>query len=88
MEELSPEDEKNLEDLLDRERAVPEVLTKEMGDSFENDYMNLLKSPHVGTAITNISEYLLMTQAMKGEVKAAAIWFKLGLKYFEDKNVD
>lgn len=29
-----------------------------------------------------------MTQAMKGEAKAAAFWFKVGLKYFEDKNVD
>lgn len=61
MEELSPEEQKNLEELLDKENAVPEVLTKEMGDSFENDYMGLLQSPHVGTAITNISEYLLMT---------------------------
>jgi len=29
-----------------------------------------------------------MTQAMKGEVKPSAFWFKLGLKYFEENNIN
>ena len=43
----------------------------------------MLQGEGPGKAITNLSEYLLMTQAMKGEFKTCAFWFKVGLKYFE-----
>lgn len=31
----------------------------------------ILSSPNLGKAITNLSEYLLMTQAMKGQIKVS-----------------
>jgi hypothetical protein len=49
----------------------------------EQAYFDLLKAPGQGKAITNYSEYLLMTQGMKGKVKNTAFWFRLGLKYYE-----
>ena len=49
----------------------------------EADFQGLLESPDVGKTLTNLSEYLLLTQAMKGEIDNAAFWFKLGLKYYE-----
>lgn len=52
----------------------------------EEDMFALLEAQGQGKAITNLSEYLLMTQAMKGEVKNAYFWFRLGLKYFEREN--
>ena len=45
----------------------------------------------MGKAVTNLAEYLLMTQAMKGEIKNAAFWFRLGIKYYErvkPENID
>jgi len=49
----------------------------------EADFHGLLESPNVGKTITNLSEYLLLTQGMKGDIDNAAFWFKLGLKYYE-----
>lgn len=43
----------------------------------------MLQGKQLGKAITNLAEYLLMTQAMKGDFENAAFWFKCGLKYFE-----
>lgn len=39
----------------------------------ENEYFALLNGDNVGKAITNMAEYLLMTQAMKGEIKVSFI---------------
>ena len=44
---------------------------------------SLLQGQNIGKTITNLAEYLLLTQAMKGEIANAAFWFKLGLKYYE-----
>jgi len=49
----------------------------------EQRYFQLLEGRDSGKAITNLSEYMLMTQAMGGKTKNAAFWFRLGLKYFE-----
>ena len=49
----------------------------------EQDLFTLLASPDVGKTVTNLAEYLLLTQAMKGDINMAAFWFRLGLKYFE-----
>ena len=49
----------------------------------ESELFELLESPELGKAITNLAEYLLLTQAMKGDINMAAFWFRLGLKYYE-----
>ena len=49
----------------------------------EQEFFELLKSESVGKAVTNLAEYFLMTQAMRGEIKNAAFWFRLGLKFYE-----
>ena len=49
----------------------------------EQEFFELLKGESVGKAVTNLAEYYLMTQAMRGEIKNAAFWFRLGLKYYE-----
>ena len=54
---------------LDLEVDGIENLTEEE----ENDYFALLNGDNVGKAITNMAEYLLMTQAMKGEIKVSFI---------------
>lgn len=33
--------------------------------------------------ITNLCEYQLMTQALRGELKNSSFWFNIGLKYYE-----
>jgi len=46
--------------------------------------MALLNARGQGKAISNLAEYLLMTETMKeGKIRNAAFWFRLGLKYFE-----
>ena len=37
----------------------------------EQELFALLQSDSVGKAVTNLAEYLLMTQAMKGEIKVS-----------------
>ena len=54
-----------------------------MTDEQEQEFFDLLQSDNVGKSLTNLAEYLLMTQAMKGEIRNAAFWFRLGLKYYE-----
>mmetsp|Transcript_18439 Transcript_18439/g.21742 ORF Transcript_18439/g.21742 Transcript_18439/m.21742 type:complete len:139 (+) Transcript_18439:552-968(+) len=49
----------------------------------EERLFGTLNGDNVGKAVTNLAEYLLMTQAMKGEIRNAAFWFRLGLKYYE-----
>jgi len=49
----------------------------------EAELFAVLQGDGVGKAVTNLAEYLLLTQAMKGEIKNAAFWFRLGLKYYE-----
>ena len=49
----------------------------------EQEFFELLKSESAGKAVTNLAEYFLMTQAMRGEIKNAAFWFRLGLKFYE-----
>ena len=34
----------------------------------EEGFLNILESPNVGKTITNLSEYLLLTQGMKGDI--------------------
>lgn len=52
---------------LDLEEEGIENLTSEQ----EADYFSLLQGENVGKAVTNLAEYLLMTQAMKGEIKVS-----------------
>lgn len=54
-----------------------------LSDSEENAFLEVLQGDAVGKAVTNLAEYLLMTQAMKGDIKNAALWFRIGLKYYE-----
>ena len=42
-----------------------------MSEAEETHYFSLLKSKQAGKVITNLAEYLLMTQAMKGEIKVS-----------------
>ena len=41
----------------------------------EQEYLDLLQGYGSGKAITNLSEYLLMTQAMKGEIRVRILLF-------------
>ena len=54
-----------------------------MEEEEEQEFFELLKSESAGKAVTNLAEYFLMTQAMRGEIKNAAFWFRLGLKFYE-----
>lgn len=42
-----------------------------LSDDEEKNFLNLLQGFGSGKAITNLAEYLLMTQAMKGEIKVS-----------------
>ena len=43
-----------------------------LSEEEEDEFFNLLKSPSVGKSVTNLSEYLLMTEAMTGRIKVSA----------------
>ena len=50
-----------------------------------------MESPNVGKTVTNLSEYFLLTQGMKGKIDNASFWFKLGLNYYnrvKPENID
>ena len=53
---------------LDLEVDGVENLTEEE----EADFFALLQSENVGKCVTNMAEYLLMTQAMKGAIKVSS----------------
>jgi hypothetical protein len=42
-----------------------------------------LKGDYLGVSLTNLCEYTLMTEAMKGEMENCAFWFKTGISYYE-----
>jgi hypothetical protein len=56
-----------LNELLDLELEGKESLTEEE----ESELFNVLQGEGSGKAITNLSEYILMTQAMKGEIRVS-----------------
>jgi hypothetical protein len=58
-----------LNELLDLELEGRESLT----EPEEVTMFNVLQGAGSGKAITNLSEYLLMTQAMKGEIKVSVL---------------
>lgn len=62
---------------LNSESSVP------LTNDEEQELFGLLQTRGLGKAITNLAEYLLLTQAMKGEIAMSAFWFRLGLKYYE-----
>ena len=49
----------------------------------EAQLSGVLQGQHLGIAITNLCEYQLMTQALRGELKNSSFWFNIGLKYYE-----
>ena len=42
-----------------------------LSEEEEEELFNLLQSPTVGKSVTNLSEYLLMTEAMSGRIKVS-----------------
>ena len=59
---------------LDLEPGTPEEAGSEdvlLTEEEEDELFNLLQSPTVGKSVTNLSEYLLMTEAMSGRIKVS-----------------
>jgi len=52
---------------LDLEEDGVDSLTEEE----EQEFFDLLKSDRVGKSLTNLSEYLLMTEAMSGKIRVS-----------------
>jgi hypothetical protein len=45
------------------------IIPKDFNTETEEDYFDLLKSPELGKAISNISEFLLETEGLQGKSK-------------------
>lgn len=56
-----------LENLFTNDPAY--VIPKDFTNETEEDYFDLLKSPELGKAMSNISEFLLETEGMQGKSK-------------------
>lgn len=46
-----------------------QVIPKDFNSQTEEEYFELLKSPEIGKALTNLSEFLLETEGMTGKSK-------------------
>ena len=44
---------------------------EKFSEQAEEDYFGLFESPNVGKTLTNLSEYFLLTQGMKGEIEVS-----------------
>ena len=51
-----------------------DVIPKDFSPDNEEQYFGILKSPHLGKALTNISEFLLETEGMKGQAKVSLLF--------------
>jgi hypothetical protein len=51
-----------LDNLFSKEHVIPKDFTPEN----EEEYFTLLKSKDIGRALTNLAEYLLETEGLKG----------------------
>lgn len=67
-----------LENLFNKEESIP----KDFSTDNEEEYFQLLKSPDVGKAITNMAEYLLETEGVYGKSKV----FIANLSYFRTQH--
>jgi len=56
-----------LDQLFSKESIIPNDFTQET----EEEYFTLLKSLDIGKALTNLSEYLLETEGLKGQAKVS-----------------
>ena len=45
------------------------MIPKDFNSQTEEEYFELLKSPEIGKALTNLSEFLLETEGMTGKSK-------------------
>ena len=56
-----------LQNLFSKDPA--QVIPKDFSAETEEDYFDLLKSPEIGKALSNISEFLLETEGLQGKSK-------------------
>jgi hypothetical protein len=58
-----------LENLFTKDPA--QVIPKDFHTETEEEYFDLLKSPEIGKALSNLSEFLLETEGMQGNSKVS-----------------
>ena len=56
-----------LENLFTKDPA--QIIPKDFNSETEEEYFELLKSPEVGKALSNLSEFLLETEGLQGKSK-------------------
>ena len=55
--------------MLDKLFSKDAVIPNDFSADTEEQYFSLLKSPEIGKTLTNLSEYLLETEGLKGQAK-------------------
>lgn len=53
--------------MLDQLFSKDSVIPKDFNNENENQYFSLLKGSNLGKALSNLSEYLLETEGLKGD---------------------
>ena len=60
-----------LENMFTKDPAY--VIPKDFNNDTEEEYFELLKSPDIGKALSNLSEFLLETEGLQGKSKVSNI---------------
>jgi hypothetical protein len=65
-----------LENLYSKDQIIP----KDFSSETEEQYFSLLKGKDLGKSITNIAEYLLETDGLKGQSKVKKFFYKFSIE--------